>query len=622
VSLTFTFGFVNTPPFYSGSPLSTLVPDVFPLAVDGRPYLIDQKAGSFARGFEQRVRDSVDQSTAPGEAAINPGGLWRRGEVSWHYGAGQKYADTAESQDYRFNTSKGVNVWTKGQLTLLNATKLPSSSGFTGTNLKMVEVNGYLYVSDGQTLKYTQDPFATTPSWTSVTGGDTPATTTINDIVTDGRQIYVAFENNGVLMTTIGGANNTDHYATSGGTYNYTKLGFAKGFVLGFHNDTASSHIHTITYSTSTSHGTPVATLRDPNFTCAGFAGGQSHIYVAGRSNDTGLVYKLGIKTDGTVDVAVVALELPIGEYPTAIFGYLGAIILGTNKGVRYCTADSSGNLIAGSLIPTTSDVKCFTAADRFVWFGWTNYDGGGGLGRLDLSTFTAPNTPAFATDLMYASSAAINSAVTMSNKRVFSISGVGVIVEDTANLVTSGYLESGRYRWGIPDRKFVARVDTRSTPLAGSIKTEMSLDGESYLTLGTWDSSNDTENSFAGSDEKTIEAQFKFTLARATATTGPTMTRWTARAYAAPFRSEFFRIPLLLHKQLRVQNKDYYFNVDEELGTLRNLVADPRIITLQLGDETVAVIVEDLEWVPVDWTGFDWDYEGTATVTMRSVEE
>jgi hypothetical protein len=99
-------------------------------------------------------------------------------------------------------------------------------------------------------------------------------------------------------------------------------------------------------------------------------------------------------------------------------------------------------------------------------------------------------------------------------------------------------------------------------------------------------------------------------------------MTRWTARAYAAPFRSEFFRIPLLLHKQLRVQNKDYYFNVDEELGTLRNLVADPRIITLQLGDETVAVIVEDLEWVPVDWTGFDWDYEGTATVTMRSVEE
>jgi len=621
MSLTFTFPFVGTPAFYTGTSTSSLVPDVFPVGIDGRPYMIDQRSNQFSRAFEQRVRDSVDQSTAPGEAAINPGGLWRRGEVSWHLGAGQKYADTAEGQDYRFFKSKGVNPWVKGQLTLLNSTALRGASTFTGSNLPMVEVNGYVYVADGQTLKYTQDPFAATPVWTSVTTG--APTATINDIATDGKQIYVAYANEGVMMTTIGGSSVADHYATSGGTYNYTKLGFAKGFVVGFHNDTASSHIHIIPYAASTSHGTATATLRDPNFVCAGFAGGQNHIYVAGRSSDTGLIYRLGIKADGTVDVAIVALELPIGEYPTSIYGYLGGILIGTNKGVRYATADNNGNLIAGALIPTTGDVTDFTAEDRFVWFTWTNYDNtSGGLGRLDLASFIAPNTPAHATDLMYNSTAAVKSVSSMQGKRIFSISGVGVVVEDTANLVTTGSIETGIYRWGIPDRKFIARVDTRSLPLKGSIASYLSLDGADFDFLGVWNNADDTENSFNGSDDKAIEAHFKFELNRLSALVGPTLTRWTSRAYAAPFRSELFRLPLLVHQQLRLRDKDYFVDVNEELAQLRDLIQEPRIITLQLGYENISVIMEDMEWLPVDATDKDWVWEGTAVVTMRSVQE
>jgi hypothetical protein len=107
--LRFTDAFAAPPPrFFGGATSTSLVPDVFPVAIDGRPFLIDQKSNQFTRGFEPRVRDSVDQSTSPGEAAINPQGLWRRGETSWHYGAGQKYADTAEAQDYRFFSSKGM----------------------------------------------------------------------------------------------------------------------------------------------------------------------------------------------------------------------------------------------------------------------------------------------------------------------------------------------------------------------------------------------------------------------------------------------------------------------------------------------------------------------------------
>jgi len=620
---TFTLPYVGTPPYFSGiSSTSDLVPNVFPVAVDGRPYMIDQKSGKFQRGYEQRVRDSTDDSTTPGEGAINPGGLWRRGQDSWHAGAGQTYADMNDSAPYRFYKSKGINPWTKGQLSLLNTTALRTQSTFSGTNLPMVEVNGYLYVGDGNTLKYTQDPFASSPTWTSVTSG-APAATAINDITTDGTQIYVSYVNEGILKTTIGGASLTDHYATSG-TYNYTKLGFAKGFVLGFHNDSANSHIHLVPFTASTSHGTATATLRDPNFVCAGFAGGQSHIYVAGRSTDAGLVYRLGIKSDGTVDVAIVALELPSGEYPTSIYGYLGFILLGTNKGVRYASADNNGNLVAGSLIPTTGAVNGFTAEDRFVWFTYTNYDGtSSGLGRLDLSVFTAPNTPAFATDLMYTSTAAVKSVASIGGKRVFTISGVGVIAEDSDNLVASGEIESGTWRWGIPDRKFVAKVDTRSTPLVGAITSYLKIDDGDYDSVGRWATTNDTENSFNGSDSKAIEAGFKFVLERSSsiATQGPTFTRWMARAYAAPFRSQVFSIPILLHKSVTVRGKEYYYDVYEEQSFFDGLIESPRITTLQIGSSIHSVILEDSVWEPTDSSGNTWAFDGTLVVTLRSVE-
>lgn len=686
MSLTFTIPFVGTPAFYTGTSSSSLVPDVFPVAINGRPYMVDMKSGQLARGFEQRVRDSVDQSTAPGEAAINPGGLWRRGEVSWHYGAGQKYADTAESQDYRFYKSKGVNVWTKGQLTLLNATKLSYGSALTTSH--MVVQDGRVYVSFNGDVRYSADPYtsitatvtnvsasAGTITYTTsaahgftagqvvdITGivptaynltGATLATAsgtsfTITNgatgtfvsggsavqrpvwsnctgepggscaaMATDGYKIYLAFPTDGIRQI----IPNTSISAISGTKFvnsndSYYMLGFAKNFMFG-------SHDHVLNTIASGGSKTARITPEDEEFRWVGVATGQNAIYAAGYSGKKSLVYKITIKADGTLDAGVVALELPTGEVISAISGSLGFILIGTNKGVRFCSTDSNSNLVAGQIIPTSGPVKKFTSTDRFVWFTWSNYDGvSTGLGRLDLSTFTSANTPAFATDLMYTSTADVLNLITFDDKHCFVVSGIGAIAEDTANLVASGSIETGHYRWGIPDRKFVAKVDTRSLPLTGTIESYMALDGGNYDLLGTWEGSGDTENSFSGSDDHTIEAQFKFVLNRQSALVGPTLTRWAARAYAAPFRSQFFRVPVLIHDRINVHGKDYYFDVNEELGELRQLIVLPRIVTLQINYETISVIVEDIEWVPVDSAERDWIWQGTATVTMRSVEE
>jgi hypothetical protein len=609
-SPTFTLPFVNTPAFFNGTAQTDLVPSLYPVAINGRPYLIDQKAGTYGRTFEQRVRDSQDTSTAPGEAAINPGGLWRRGQDSWHLGAGQQYADTAEAQDYRFYKSKGVDPWTKGQISLLNATKLSLSNAATTSH--MVVQDGRIYVSLNGDVKYTTDPYASSPTWSDCTGepGGTCAA-----MATDGYKIYLAFPSDGVRQI----IPNLSVSAISGSKFvgtndSYYMLGFAKNFMFGAHD-------HKLRSINSGGSPADVITPADGEFRWVGVATGQNAVYAAGYSGKKSLIYKVTISSAGALEGGVVALELPTGEVVSAISGYLGFILIGTNKGVRFCTTDSQSNLIAGQIIPTSGSVYKFSSNDRFTYFTWSNYDGtSGGLGRLDLATFTSANTPAFATDLMYDSSADVKNVVIFDDKAVFTVSGVGVVAEDTSTHVTSGTVELGTYRWGIPDRKFVAKVDVRTEPLTGSVVASLANDHESYESLGTFNSANGVEYTFEGSDTQAIEADFKLTLNKSS-TGSPIVTRWMARAYAAPFRSEVFVVPVLLHHKIRPRERDIYLDPELELEQLTDLIANPKIVTLQLGTKAYSVIVEDVAWKPVDTTGNTWSWDGTATVTMRSVE-
>lgn len=607
----FTTSFRGGPSFFTGTGTTALVPDIFPVAINGRPYLIDSRSNRFTRQFDQRVRDSQDTSTAPGESAISPQGLWRRGQNSWHFGAGQKYADDAAAQDFRFFKSKGVNPWVKGQLTLLNATKVSLAS--TATTSNMVVQDGRVYVSLNGDVKFTTNPYASTPTWTDCTGEPGG---TCQAMATNGDVVYLAFASDGVreILPSDPAVIQTAKFINT--TDNYYMLGFAKAFMFGAYDH----ELHNI--QTSGSKSLAIVPF-DTAFRWVGVATGQNAIYAAGYAQKKSLIYKITINDNGTLNTGSVALELPTGEVVTAISGYLGNILLGTNKGVRYCTTDSSENLVAGAIIPTSGPVKKFTSADRFTWFTWSNYDGvSTGLGRLDLSNFIAPNTPAFAADLMYTSTADVLNAVTFDDKHCFVVSGVGVVAEDSANLVASGSIETGVYRWGIPDRKFAPRFDIRVQPLVGSVSTAVSFDSGEYVSIGTHSDQNDTEHSFIAPENKFIEAGYRVTLTRQTALTGPTLHRWMSRAYAAPARSRLISVPVLLHSTLNVHGKDYFLDVEAERDALDNLVTNPRIVTYQERGDTYSVIVEDVEWQAIDASSDDWLWEGTATVIMRTVTE
>lgn len=607
----FTTPFRGGPKFYTGAGTSQLVPDVFPVAIAGHPYMIDQKSGRFGRAFEARVRESVDQNNIPGEATINPQGLWRRSQVSWHKGSGQPYADTGDAQDYRFHTSKNLDPWTKGELKLLPTTSKVYNS--SNSNVRICVADGRLYLSDGQTLKYTTDLV----NYTTVTG--TPAAT-INGLTTDGFNVWISFSGNGIYKTDTS-TSAAASYATG---HEWNQLQYVKGRLMAFGATSTDSYK---LWNITQSGNNPAILYTHPNtkFNWVGAAGGQQHIYVGGYAGGISLIYRTQIKADGTsLDVPVQAAELPQGEVIHALYGYLSYIVIGTSKGIRFCTSDTDGNLLVGPILETTTSVYAASGDGRYIWYGWSNFDGTStGLGRMDISELNGVNEPAYASDLMATTQGDVLGVANWDGGRVFSVSGQGLYAEST-DLCATGYIETGTWRWGIPDRKFLPRFDTRTKPLAGSITTSFSFDQATSVDLPPVNSAGSTEKTSVAPQTGFSDVSIKLTFARSATsnTSGPTLTRWQARGYAAPVRARIMSVPVMLHHKINVQGREFYQDVEGELKYLEGLVNDATIVSYQETYESYNVVVENVEWVPLDSRNSTWDWEGTAVVTLRSIAD
>lgn len=622
--------------FFEGGSVSDLVPGQYPVAIDGNPYLVDLKSGAFKRQSIPILRQQADNSNQPGEASINPEDLWRRAEETWHHGAGQDYLDrggtsltvfsqTAITSDAaRFNKSKGIDVWTRWQLSLLNDTerKTPTT---TNANQNLVVAGAYLYWGDGTTLRRTTDPTVSAPSWTTITGtGANP----ILSLASDGFDVWAAQGSNGVYATTTGGTT-ASHLATG----NAGVVGYVKDRLMVAGSGVDKHRIWNIdNYSTPATFTTgatgvypdPLYSHNNTDFTWVGFAEGLGSLYAAGYSGDKSLIYRTAIKATGaTLDVPVVAGELPDGEIVRSIQGYLGFLVIGTDQGVRFASADSSGNLTLGSLIKTNSSVQCFEPQDRFVWFGWTNYDGTStGLGRLDLTSFIDPLTPAHASDLMVSTQGTVTSIATFGNRRYFTVSTYGLVGE-LSNLVTSGTLDSGKITFGIPDVKVSMFIQGRHSQLNGSVAFDISFDGGPFVNVGLNNVTQTTETSVPTGQQTGVTFEVRTTLTRGTVTTGPILYRVTLRSYPAPARGRFFMVPLLLHESIELDGGyQKFLNPQTELDRIETWIRDHQLVLYQEGSSSFSVFVEDFEWTPHNETADGTFWNGTCVVKLKSVTE
>jgi hypothetical protein len=96
--------------------------EAYDVAISGLPFFVGANDEMpYRRVTAQYRKQQIDQSREPGEQTLT--GWWLRSQSSFHYGQGIKFFEPIQDESLRFQytESKGLDVWTKGQATLLKS---------------------------------------------------------------------------------------------------------------------------------------------------------------------------------------------------------------------------------------------------------------------------------------------------------------------------------------------------------------------------------------------------------------------------------------------------------------------------------------------------------------------
>lgn len=626
---------------YFGAALNTsttsvtdLVPSIFPIAIDGNPYNLDLNnpmgGNLYRRDSVALLRTQADSARTAGESSVSPEIFWRRSFDSWHSGAGQTHADRETSNPYRFRSSKGMNVWDKGQLKALNDVTIQNPAT-ANANIGLVVAGSRLYAYNGNLTYYTTSTSGTW-SWSAAVTG-TPANAPVG-IVSDGKNVWIAHTD--AIYKTDTSSSSASSFSSVPATHTWTGIWFNKGKLFASASDSKLYEIN------SSGTKTVIIDKNTLGFTWTASDGVGGYHYFAGYNGDKSLIYKATLTAEGTgLAAPVVAGELPDGEIVRHLGGYLGYLIIGTSKGVRFASTDGNGYIVIGGLIETGQPVYASEGQDRFVWFGWGNYDSvSSGLGRMDLSEFTATLTPAYASDLMAgkpqlktATSSPIaadpilgdvKSVVTWNNTRVFAVASKGIFGENT-NKVPLATLDTGLISHGIIDNKYAAFLDARMEPLASNtvIKLSCATDSGEFKVAGSQDTDNYvyTGEFFIGNQGRNFEIRVTFgDIAPETLVTSDvTCTGFMLRSYPAPKRVSKFSVPIMLFDSINVADRDWAGNPGADFEFLSALHKRQLPFTYQEGEISYTVVMDDYQWLPEKRSNVS-GWQGTFVAVLREI--
>jgi hypothetical protein len=372
---------------------------------DSRPYI--RQTAPFRK-------EQFDNGAEPGEQSLT--GWWLRSQSSFHSGSGIKFYDPSagETVAHRFTDSKGVDVWTKGQVTLLKDTATThfttgaiQDSGKPAQIARSIQygtTNGVLLWDEYDVDKIAADG-TVTHFIDYVSGTDYP----VQAICDDGTYAYwiVNVLNSGTprlrvykkLLTGVSGAGDTLMISDNSITADKAVMEYVKDRIVMCINN----KIYEIS-SSATSLPSPIYTHSDTDIVFSSITASGPAIYVAGYSGTQSSIFKFTLSTAGvmpTLTSAITAAEMPVGEIIHKIYYYLGYMMIGTNKGIRAAiVSDQDGSINYGPLIvETTQPCYDFAANNHYIWCA-TGVDGAPGVIRIDLSNEIESLRFAYANDL------------------------------------------------------------------------------------------------------------------------------------------------------------------------------------------------------------------------------
>ena len=609
--------------------------EAYDVAFAGLPFFLAASDDTpYRRVTAQYRKQQIDQTREPGEQTLT--GWWLRSQSSFHLGAGIKYFEPLqdESLRFQFTESKGVDIWTKGQASLLNTTVRVLSTSNTPIIIGANDgTNDCLVVTDGTALKkITMSNDTATPS-TYVQAG-TPDT--IFDLTTDGIR-YWFINGTHVHQGSIDGSTSDIEVYNASGTTS-ARIKYIKQRLIA----TINNKLYELSAAHTSGGSLPSEHYAHPqtDWTWTTISEGPQAIYVGGYSRKNSSIYKITLDLANAnalgfpeLSVPSVVVDLPEGEIINTFDTYLGTYaVLCTNKGVRVGVLGNEGDVSYGPLL---FEAECTDVVfrDKFAYVS-TKQNTESGLVRIDLSQPVVPNSLVFAYAWdVYASGETVTAGTTAflggTDRVGFSVPGDGVWLESYGVKVASGYLQTGYIRYNTLEPKIYKLLFPRFISTNGGLSLQ-SIDsaGTSY-NIGTY---SQGETVTEGGIPYPATAQeylgFKFTFTRSTADTtlGPIFNGYQIKSLPAIPRQRLIQYPVFCYDHesdkfgVEVGYEGSAWDRMQQLEAVENL-GDTLVVQDFRTGESFIGLIEEMDFInrtPTDkrFSGFG----GTLLVTIRSV--
>jgi hypothetical protein len=585
----------------------------------------------YRRVTAQYRKQQIDQTREPGEQTLT--GWWVRSQSSFHLGAGIKYFEPIQEESLRFQytESKGIDVWTRGQATLLNDT----ASFYAGAApAQLIGVNDgtndCIFVTDGTALKKITSAGVST----TITQAGTPAT--IYSLTTNGTS-YFFINGTHVHKGSVGATPADAEIYNASGTTRAT-IRYVKQRLI--------AAIGASIYELNANHGggaLPAAFYTHPNssWVWSSISEGPQAIYISGYdpNGTSSSVFKITLDATNpnslgfpTLNTPTVVIDMPLGERINDFDVYLGTYaVLATSAGFRVGVADSTGDVQYGPLLYRDAACTSIAFKDSYAYLA-TKVDGEAGLIRTDLSTTVIASALYFpwAWDLIATGTSATASQVAFfgNSDRAAFTTGNNVWAEATT-LVATGYLRTGYIRYNTLETKIYKLLQARIDTTNGGISIQSIDSTDTEYSIGVFSQGESVPEINVNYPTTSQEyLGFKFTISRSTtdSTKGPLFTGYQLKSLPAVPRQRLIQYPVFCydHESDKFSNEVGYegsaYARMSQLEQIENVGDTIRVQDFRTGESYLGII-EEMDFInrtPEDkrFSGFG----GTLLVTIRTV--
>jgi hypothetical protein len=544
----------------------------YDVAFGGYPFFLTTgDENPYRRVTAQYRKNQVDMSREPGEQTLT--GWWLRSQSSFHLGQGIKFFEPQQDESLRFQYtfSKGLDVWTKGQATLLkDVTAYSSVTNGLQTNkrpyqsTRSIRYSGKdaVLVWDGYKIDKVEAD-GTVVSFVSYTPGtDYP----IYAVCDDGTYAYWVTNKTGTNKLQV---NKRPLDSSAAATEMFTHASIVvTNAAIEFTKERLVMAVNNSIYEFATSATVlPTAVYSHPNasFTYTSITSSGAAIYLSGFNGIQSTIQKFTLTTTGampTLTSAITAAELPVGEIVFKVYYYLGYMAIGTNLGLRVADVSVSDGSIAYGPLIFNSEQPVYDVAgyDKYLWCT-TNVDGNPGVSRVDLGQQVGTQLVfAYAWDLydptltgFYTTACAFLgntdqlAFVTYNN----GTTNGKVYIQAATRLTPLGTMRVGFIRYNTLENKIFKVLQPRFDSTDGGLNIYSIASTGAEAQIGTFDQGSEITQigiPYPATPQQYLGFKFEMTRSNTNTSAGPLFTGYQVRVLPSIPRQRLIQYPVELY--------------------------------------------------------------------------